>query len=75
MTKISVTDERDNVTKLRDLCPGDFFYVNDPEDMNLLTGMDAINAEAFSLANLTRKIYSVDTLICKYKEIKIDATL
>ena len=75
MTTISVTDERDNVIYLRDLCPGDFFYVNDPEDMNLLTGMDSINAEAFSLANLTKKIYSVDTLVNKYKEIKIDALI
>lgn len=75
MTKISVTDERDDVDYIKDLCPGDFFYVYEPEDMNLLTGMDSINAEAFSLANLTKKIYSVDTLVNKYKEIKIDALI
>lgn len=75
MTKISVKDERDDLDYLRDLCPGDFFYVHDPEDMNLLIVMDSINAEAFSLANLKTNTYSVDTLVNKYKEIKIDATI
>jgi len=75
MTTITVNDERDNVVELRDLCPGDFFYINDPENMKLLTGMDSINAEVFDLVNLTKQILPTDEVVCKYKEITIDATL
>lgn len=76
--KMNFTDTRNNASDLRDLRPGDFFYIVDPTSAMLYVkemNNDTNKILAFNMSDLSTILLDAYTTAYTYQDVKIDFTI